>query len=246
MLFSTLFSVLFYLVPIFFPIILCCLFFKKGKLIWVPPIISLSIELIATIFFIFYNGDIKSAFNGEAAIFTVFFLPICSAWSLLCSLTTVLIRFLFKIKKNMEIKFETSKKWKAIILVTSIFLLLDVSYLLFATSVPSLIKLLILSLVLTVCSLLISLLFSNITIYNKYMIIHGGIFFHKKLKFSDISNIYEEEDNENIKKGYPIYSKNIVAIEYKNKKTYFSIKEQDKEKIFGLVKCSLDSKMNKV
>ena len=100
--FAELFSLFFYFITFFFPIVLCFLFFKKGKLIWIPPIISLSIELIVTIFFMCQYSNIKDAFTGEEAMFTVVFFPICSAWSIICSLVTVFIRLLLKQNKKKE------------------------------------------------------------------------------------------------------------------------------------------------
>jgi hypothetical protein len=90
----------FYFFVFSIPIIWCCLFFKKGKLIWIPSIIYFSIELIVTIFFISQYEDISYAFVGTEGMFTACFLPLVSAWSMLCTLVTLLIQLLLKQNKK--------------------------------------------------------------------------------------------------------------------------------------------------
>jgi len=89
-----------YLIVILIPIIYSFAFFKKGKLIWRVPIVYLLIQLLVTIFFIYSDKNIKYAFTGEESILTAWFLPLSSAWSLLCTLLAVLIRFLLNKNKN--------------------------------------------------------------------------------------------------------------------------------------------------
>lgn len=69
---------------------------------------------------------------------------------------------------------------------------------------------------------------SCIKIYRDFIIIGSGLDKHKKIAVIDISKIYAASSDVYITKDNPVYSRNVVAIEYGSDKIlYVSIKEKE-------------------
>lgn len=81
-----------------------------------------------------------------------------------------------------------------------------------------------------------SILRANVKIDDEYLYISAGLFVHKRILFKDINSIsIVDYDKVSISKDNPVFSKNVIAIEYKqNKKIYISIKE--KEEFIKIIK----------
>lgn len=78
-------------------------------------------------------------------------------------------------------------------------------------------------------TLLSNILIYKITLYQEYLIVQYGLFTHKRINYYDIEHIYViDRSKESISKENPVFSNNVLAVEYKaKKKLYFSIKEKD-------------------
>jgi len=90
-----------FLVSFLIPIGSGYLFYKRGNLIWIVPIVYLQIELLVTFSFFAGSGSLRSVFP-EAGEYTAVFFPISSAWSIFCSVAVVLLRKLKKQKMAKE------------------------------------------------------------------------------------------------------------------------------------------------
>lgn len=85
-----------------------------------------------------------------------------------------------------------------------------------------------------------SILRANVKIDDAYLYISAGLFVHKRILFKDINSIsIIDYDKVSISRDNPVFSKNVVVIEYKqNKKIYISIKE--KEEFMNILKKLID------
>jgi len=66
---------------------------------------------------------------------------------------------------------------------------------------------------------------ANITLFPDYIFINSGMFYFKKIKYSDINEVHTVDPDTLIPRFNPVFTKNIVAIEYASYKTvYVSLK----------------------
>ena len=77
-------------------------------------------------------------------------------------------------------------------------------------------------------------------LYPDYLTIHCGLFIHKKFYYQFLKNIYKiVREQECINRGNPVFSKNVVAIEYgTNKKIFISLKKRDE--FISAIKTRID------
>ena len=86
-----------FLIVVFsFPIISSCINFKKGKLVWIAPIIYSLFYLLCTLSLIFDYIGYKGYPNGFVwqRILIGLFFPILLIWSTICTLVAIFIRLL--------------------------------------------------------------------------------------------------------------------------------------------------------